>query len=177
MTPQTPPHSADSPEEKERLLEIILEWKHFWMNQRQNSQADYENYHRRAFGIDANMQHHLATMLLAAQAAEAPGSVDEEAARACAWNIANPPDTSDYHARGWNSAYAGFVAGIAHERAKRKPPEPQQGGQTDQERAKEYALSIEWKGDDYGARKQYYTDAALWGLTEGRRLEREKHGK
>jgi hypothetical protein len=27
------------------------------MNQHQNSKEDYENYHRRAFGVDANMIH------------------------------------------------------------------------------------------------------------------------
>lgn len=37
----------------------------------------------------------------------------DKAAREAAWNISNPPDTSDYHARGWNSAYAGFLAGYA----------------------------------------------------------------
>lgn len=36
-----------------------MEWKDFWMNQKQNSQADYKNYFNRAFGVDANMAHNL----------------------------------------------------------------------------------------------------------------------
>lgn len=48
---------------KDFFLELVREWKFFWMDQKQNSQADYENYHRRAFGIDANMQHDLAVRL------------------------------------------------------------------------------------------------------------------
>jgi hypothetical protein len=35
------------------------------------------------------------------------------------------------------------------------------------ERAEKYALEVEWKGDNYGARKQYYADAYLAGLREG----------
>ncbi len=38
-------------------------WKYFWMNQKQNDQRDYENYHRRAFGVDANMLHHLGELI------------------------------------------------------------------------------------------------------------------
>jgi hypothetical protein len=45
---------------KEKILEVAREWKHFWMNQRQNSEEDYQNYFNRAFGIDANMIHDLA---------------------------------------------------------------------------------------------------------------------
>lgn len=52
------------------FLQIIREWKSFWMNQRQNSQADYENYSSRAMGVDANMTHHLASMLSKAAATE-----------------------------------------------------------------------------------------------------------
>ncbi len=48
---------------KDTFLEIITEWKFFWMDQRQNSKEDFENYHRRAFGIDANMKHDLANRL------------------------------------------------------------------------------------------------------------------
>jgi len=29
--------------------------------------------------------------------------------------------------------------------------------------ANEYALTVKWRGDDYGMRKQYYTDAYLAG--------------
>lgn len=48
---------------KERFLEIVRKWKHFWMNQTQNSEEDRQNYFNRAFGIDANMSHHLADLL------------------------------------------------------------------------------------------------------------------
>ena len=44
-------------------MDIVQEWKSFWLNQRQNSQEDYENYSRRAMGIDANMKHHLADLI------------------------------------------------------------------------------------------------------------------
>jgi len=40
---------------REEARELIFEWKFFWMNQTQNSKEDFENYHRRAFGVDANM--------------------------------------------------------------------------------------------------------------------------
>lgn len=45
---------------EDAALEVIKEWKHTWMNQRQNSEADFQNYFDRAFGVDANMQHSLA---------------------------------------------------------------------------------------------------------------------
>lgn len=45
------------------ILEIIREWKRIWMNQTQNGPQDYENYWRRAYGVDANMSHHLAKMI------------------------------------------------------------------------------------------------------------------
>ena len=32
-----------------------------------------------------------------------------------------------------------------------------------QQMAEKYALNVEWKGDDYGARKQYYKDAFTAG--------------
>lgn len=56
----TPPNV---PAGKEDFLEVIGEWLMFWRNQRQNSQADYENYLNRASGVDANMKHHLAGLL------------------------------------------------------------------------------------------------------------------
>jgi hypothetical protein len=31
------------------------------------------------------------------------------------------------------------------------------------DKANEYALTVEWRGDDYGMRKQYYADAYLAG--------------
>lgn len=49
--------------DQERFLDIIDEWKCFWMNQRQNSKDDYDNYFGRAMGVDANMKYHLAKML------------------------------------------------------------------------------------------------------------------
>lgn len=48
---------------KEEVHKVVMEWKHFWMNQRQNSEEDYQNYFRRAFGVDANMAHHLSTLI------------------------------------------------------------------------------------------------------------------
>lgn len=49
---------------EENLLEAIEEWQSFWMHQTQNSQDDYLNYRRRAFGIDANMRHSLMRSIL-----------------------------------------------------------------------------------------------------------------
>lgn len=49
--------------DKEHFLKVVQEWKHFWMNQNQNSKEDHRNYFNRAFGIDANMAHHLADKL------------------------------------------------------------------------------------------------------------------
>ena len=34
------------------------------MNQKQNNEQDYQNYFRRAMGVDANMRHHLATLIV-----------------------------------------------------------------------------------------------------------------
>lgn len=51
---------------EEFFLKIIRDWKYSWMNQTQNDQKDYENYHRRAFGIDANMVHSLADRIVTA---------------------------------------------------------------------------------------------------------------
>lgn len=49
------------PKQKAReTIAIIREWKYYWMNQRQNSDEDYLNYFNRAYGVDANMMHHLA---------------------------------------------------------------------------------------------------------------------
>jgi hypothetical protein len=48
---------------EDEILEVIRQWKHFWMNQTQNSEADQQNYFNRAFGIDANMSHHLAKLI------------------------------------------------------------------------------------------------------------------
>jgi len=61
-SPTKTPLSLDEFDES-ALREIIGEWKMYWMNQRQNSEADFQNYYSRAFGVDANMQHSLARML------------------------------------------------------------------------------------------------------------------
>jgi len=49
---------------KSELLELIYQWKYFWMNQHQNSKEDHDNYLRRAAGVDANMSHDLANRIL-----------------------------------------------------------------------------------------------------------------
>ena len=54
--------------ERERLnegffLELISRWKFVWMDVKGTDHKDRENYHRRAFGIDANMQYSLARMI------------------------------------------------------------------------------------------------------------------
>jgi len=48
---------------KDPYMTVIDEWRAYWMDQTQNSKEDYDNYFRRAFGVDANMQHHLAKLL------------------------------------------------------------------------------------------------------------------
>lgn len=48
---------------KDYFLELVERWQSIWMNQKQNSKEDYENYWRRAFRVDANMRHHLADMI------------------------------------------------------------------------------------------------------------------
>ena len=47
----------------EFFLKIVRDWKHSLMNQRQNDEADFQNYYNRAFGIDSNMMHSLANRL------------------------------------------------------------------------------------------------------------------
>lgn len=49
--------------DRESFLEVARKWKSFWMNQRQNDEADFQNYFNRALGVDANMTHHLAKMM------------------------------------------------------------------------------------------------------------------
>lgn len=48
---------------KQAILEVIEEWQSIWMDQRQNSEADFKNYFSRALGVDANMSHSLAKMM------------------------------------------------------------------------------------------------------------------
>lgn len=55
-----PPKERD----EEAIMKVIREWKHYWMNQRQNSEEDYQNYLNRASGIDSNMIHHLAKLIV-----------------------------------------------------------------------------------------------------------------
>ncbi len=57
--------------DKEFFLEIIGKWKTYWMNQKQNSEQDYQNYFRRALGVDANMGHSLAKMIVKSIESEA----------------------------------------------------------------------------------------------------------
>ena len=45
---------------RDQILKTIVECKHFWMNQRQNDERDFQNYFHRAAGIDSNMKHDLA---------------------------------------------------------------------------------------------------------------------
>lgn len=54
--------------EKEHFKCVIDKWLAYWMNQTQNSKEDYDNYFRRAAGVDANMRYHLADLLMKEQA-------------------------------------------------------------------------------------------------------------
>lgn len=62
---------------KDRIMCIIDQWKYFWMDQKQNSEQDYQNYLRRAMGVDANMVHHLAS-LIAKSLTEVPAKGENE---------------------------------------------------------------------------------------------------
>lgn len=69
--------------DKEFFLDVICKWKSFWMNQTQNSEDDRQNYFNRAYGVDANMKHHLAEMCSKAAIAavsEASGEFDKNSA-------------------------------------------------------------------------------------------------
>ena len=69
---------------EQNILEAIEEWQFFWMNQRQNSQADYLNYRSRAFGIDANMRYSLARNLLKIfKTGQTTGIKDDERCEGC----------------------------------------------------------------------------------------------
>ncbi len=61
--------------DKEFFLKVVEEWQFYWMNQKQNSKEDYENYFSRAFGVDANMRHSLAD-----RAAKAVAAMETEGA-------------------------------------------------------------------------------------------------
>lgn len=54
------------------MLKVIQGWKHFWMNQHQHSEEDRKFYFEKSCGIDSNMMHHLADLVLAAFAEEPP---------------------------------------------------------------------------------------------------------
>ena len=45
------------------LHEVVEEWQGVWMNQKQNNEADYQNYFHRALGVDANMRYSLSQMM------------------------------------------------------------------------------------------------------------------
>ena len=68
--------SLEKYSDKYMMKEVIDEWLLYWMNQTQNSEADYHNYLRRAMGVDANMRHHLAKLIsdIARQALQQTGS-------------------------------------------------------------------------------------------------------
>jgi hypothetical protein len=55
--------AQSAPQDKDALLTVIREWKFRWMAEKDNG------YRERAFGIDANMMHDLASALSAAQSA------------------------------------------------------------------------------------------------------------
>lgn len=44
----------------DEVRQVILDWKHGWMNVTGTDEADRQNYFHRAFGVDANMQYGLA---------------------------------------------------------------------------------------------------------------------
>lgn len=58
----TPPKSPLDAR-RDLIFEVIMQWKHFWMNQKQNDEADYQNYLHRAMGVNANMKHDLANRI------------------------------------------------------------------------------------------------------------------
>ena len=45
------------------ILLTIQEWLFYWMSDEQNPEREQGSYRRRALGVDANMRHHLASML------------------------------------------------------------------------------------------------------------------
>jgi len=56
--------SEVSEDAENEYVKVIQEWLFHWMNQKQNSEADYKNYLRRAMGVDANMRHDLKNRLM-----------------------------------------------------------------------------------------------------------------
>ena len=48
--------------EPENFLDVIYNWRMFWMFQLQNSEQDFKNYRGRAMSVDANMKYHLAEL-------------------------------------------------------------------------------------------------------------------
>ncbi len=52
-TPMTPSNKDKAPIDRESILKVCREWKHYWMEQE-------ERYKITAFGIDSNMIHHVA---------------------------------------------------------------------------------------------------------------------
>jgi len=79
------------------ILEIIREWKWFWMNQTQNNEQDRQNYYARSHGIDANMMHHLASLLHKKIAPPAPSEREARALRFAAGMISGIDGFRDKH--------------------------------------------------------------------------------
>lgn len=55
--------SGKKPLNIDNLKDVIREWKFAWMDIKGTDERDRENYRRRAFGVDANMMHNLATRI------------------------------------------------------------------------------------------------------------------
>lgn len=55
--------SGKKPLNIDNLKDVIREWKFAWMDIKGTDERDRKNYHRRAFGVDANMMHNLATRI------------------------------------------------------------------------------------------------------------------
>ncbi len=61
-TTLTPHDDTEAGQMEAEALKIIRAWRMYWMSQYQNSKEDFDNYNRRALGVDSNMQHNLAGM-------------------------------------------------------------------------------------------------------------------
>lgn len=89
--------------DKDSIVKVIEKWKAFWMNQTQNSEADYKNYLHRALGVDANMKYHLADKVWEAVDAELKKK-DERIAELIRWH-----EKKDRHVE----QLEGFVISVA----------------------------------------------------------------
>ncbi len=98
--PDCPWEEEPKPEaarDKEFFLEIIESWTRYWMNQTQNSESDRANYFRRAFGVDANMRHHLAMKMHVA--------FEQMRKERDAWKTMNDFRDKQERCNDWQSAY------------------------------------------------------------------------